>query len=95
MRVRGRENVEKVHLMQVAARNVGLIMRALFGIGTPRSLQGAMGGLEWALSSLSATTERARWRVLAALGVVSVQISRLRRGERVELEGRGCHAMAA
>jgi hypothetical protein len=25
--------------MTVAARNVGVIMRALFGIGTPRSLQ--------------------------------------------------------
>jgi hypothetical protein len=31
-------------LVQVAARNLGLMMRKLFGIGTARSLQG-LGGL--------------------------------------------------
>jgi hypothetical protein len=33
-------NVAKRYLIHVAARNLGVIMRALFGIGTPRSLQG-------------------------------------------------------
>ena len=32
-------NVSKRYLLQVAARNLGLIMRKLFGMGTPRGLQ--------------------------------------------------------
>ena len=36
----GLEKVRKRHLMSAMARNLGLIMRALFGIGTARSLQG-------------------------------------------------------
>jgi transposase len=35
----GMLKVSKRYLIQVAARNLGLIMRKLFGIGTPRSLQ--------------------------------------------------------
>ena len=35
-RLRGRENVEKRYLLQVAAANLGLVMRSLFGLGTPR-----------------------------------------------------------
>lgn len=43
-RLRGVENVQKRWLIQAAARNLGLIMRTLFGMGTARSLQGE-GGL--------------------------------------------------
>jgi len=46
--LRGFDRVSKRYLLQVAARNLGLILRKLFGIGTPRSLQG-FGGLVWAL----------------------------------------------
>jgi transposase len=42
--LRGQEKVSKRYLIQVAARNLGLMMRKLFGIGTARSLQG-LGGL--------------------------------------------------
>jgi transposase len=42
--LRGLVKVTKRYLLQVAARNLGLILRKLFGIGTPRSLQGE-GGL--------------------------------------------------
>jgi transposase len=35
--------ISKRYLLQVAARNLGLIMRKLFGIGTPRGLQKAAG----------------------------------------------------
>jgi transposase len=35
----GMLEVSKRYLLQVAARNLGLIMRKLFGIGTPKSLQ--------------------------------------------------------
>lgn len=35
-RLRGRKNVEKRYLLQAAAANLALVMRALFGLGTPR-----------------------------------------------------------
>lgn len=35
----GIEKVRKRYLLQVCARNLGLMLRALFGIGTPRGLQ--------------------------------------------------------
>jgi len=38
--LRGTENVAKWYLMRVAARNLCIIMRALFSIGTPRGMQG-------------------------------------------------------
>ena len=38
--LRGTEKVQKRYLMSAVARNLGLILRSLFGIGTPRSLQG-------------------------------------------------------
>jgi transposase len=38
--VRGIANVHKRYLIHVAARNLGVLMRTLFGIGTPRGLQG-------------------------------------------------------
>ena len=42
--LRGLEKVRKRYLMSAVARNLGLVMRAVFGIGTARSLQ-AEGGL--------------------------------------------------
>lgn len=39
-RLWGVDNVQKRWLRQAAARNLGLILRRLFGIGTARSLQG-------------------------------------------------------
>jgi hypothetical protein len=41
-RVRGRTEVAKRHLIQGSAYNLGVVMRALFGVGTPRSLQGSL-----------------------------------------------------
>ena len=38
--VRGHENVRKRVLIQAAACNIGLLLRRLTGVGTPRSLQG-------------------------------------------------------
>jgi transposase len=37
-RLRGRENVKKRYLLQASAANLGLVMRSLFGRGTPRGL---------------------------------------------------------
>ena len=39
--LRGCENVAKRYWMTVAGHNLGVIMRTLFGIGTPRGMQGA------------------------------------------------------
>jgi transposase len=44
--LRGRENVQKRYVVHVAAYNLGLVMRALLGAGTPRELA-AKGGLLW------------------------------------------------
>jgi transposase len=49
--LRGLEKVSKRYLMQVAAHNLGIVMRKLFKVGTPRSLQEAAAALAglWAL----------------------------------------------
>jgi transposase len=41
--LRGVAKVSKHHLMRAAACNLGIIMLTLFGVGTPRTLQGTMG----------------------------------------------------
>jgi transposase len=41
--LRGLANVTKRYVVQVAAHNLGLLMRKLFGIGKPRTLQGGGG----------------------------------------------------
>jgi len=48
-RLRGLVNVAKRYLMYIAGRNLGVIMRALFGVGTPRSLQAPGAGMPCAV----------------------------------------------
>lgn len=67
--LRGQEAVSKRYLMQVAARNLGLILRKLFEVGTARSLQG-FAGLLWPLY-LAMTT---LWSRLAARGAARSNI---------------------
>ena len=43
--IRGILAVTKRYLIQVAGHNLGILMRTLFGIGTPRSLQGSSSAL--------------------------------------------------
>ena len=53
--LRGLAKVSKRYLMQAAAHNLGLLMRKLFGMGTPRGLQSPRSGLAlwfWALIKL-------------------------------------------
>ncbi len=52
--------VSKRYLLQVAARNLALIMRKLFGMGTPRGLQ-KTGRPAWLAYLLTATLCSARW----------------------------------
>jgi hypothetical protein len=50
--VRGHENVLKRLLVHAGAFNLGLWMRTLFGVGTPRSLQGRLTTLGAVLNTL-------------------------------------------
>jgi transposase len=52
--LRGVVEVGKRYLVQVAARNLGVILRNLFGVGTPRRLQGACGTILASLFALIA-----------------------------------------
>ncbi len=54
--LRGLMNVSKRYVIHAAAYNLGVILRKLFGVGTPRSLQGraaaacaALLAIAWAL----------------------------------------------
>src|SRR5262249_61121973 len=54
--LRGQENVSKRYVVQAAAHNLALLMRKLFGVGKPRTLQGSGGlpvWLAWVLYGLS------------------------------------------
>ena len=50
--LRGRSNILKRILIHTAALNLGLLMRALVGVGTPRSLQGRLQALAASLFAL-------------------------------------------
>jgi transposase len=47
--LRGQADVSKRYQIQVAAHNLGVVMRKLFGVGTPRSLQRACAALAAAI----------------------------------------------
>lgn len=60
--LRGIDKVRKRYSLAAAAHNLGVLMRSLFGIGTPRSLQQFRTDLEKVLSSLYlAYTAVRRW----------------------------------
>jgi transposase len=70
--LRGLVDVSKRYLVQVAAHNLGLVMRKLFGVGKPRTLQGAggllvgaTGWLYW-LSGLWGGRSDRRWASLGS-----------------------------
>jgi len=50
--LRGHTNILKRVLLHTAALNLGLLMRTLFGVGTPRSLQGRVAALRCGLWSV-------------------------------------------
>ena len=49
--LRGHENILKRILLHAGALNLGLLMRTLFGVGTPRGLQGRVAAFFVALCS--------------------------------------------
>jgi transposase len=55
--LRGHHNILKRILLHAAALNLGLLMRTLFGVGTPRGLQGRVAALFVVVWSLVTTSE--------------------------------------
>ncbi len=62
--LRGRVNILKRVLIHFAALNLGLLMRVLVGVGTPRTLQGRAWAL---LSALLMLWRRGHYRLLAPI----------------------------
>ena len=76
--LQGMVKVTKRYLLQVAARNLGLIMRTLFGMGTPRGLQpeGDASSLVYLTHALLATVWivlQCAWNDLKSRAVLTVE----------------------
>jgi len=76
--LQGMVKVTKRYLLQVAARNLSLIMRKLFGMGTPRGLQteGDVSPLVYLAHALLATVwivSRRAWRALQSRAVLALE----------------------
>lgn len=91
--LRGLERVSKRYTIHAAARNLGVIMRNLFGIGTPRALQGAAASVLAFLRTLwpSWTPLRSAWRILAAWMVNELLLLRPSPHDAANTAGT-CHA---
>ena len=85
--LRGRENILKRVLVHTAALNLGLLMRVLVGVGTPRSLQGRLRGLAGPLAALfrlvlavfrtNWSHASGRWPAMATPGSIHLLANRL------------------
>jgi transposase len=73
--VRGHENVLKRLLVHAGAFNLGLWMRSVFGVGTPRGLQGRLRALGAVLSALYGFAGE-------AIALIAIQINRRERSVR-------------
>ncbi len=61
--LRGLEKVTKRYLIQAAARNLGVILRKLFGMGTPRGLQGGLDSTFGQLLAAQAASIPIQWHI--------------------------------
>jgi transposase len=66
--LRGRENIEKRVLIHIGAFNLGLVMRQLIGIGTPRGAQGRTANINQLLAQLAFWIQ---WLKAAIWGLVA------------------------
>jgi len=57
--LRGLEDVTKRYLMYVAGRNLGVIMRSLFGVGKPKTLEAVGRGVLWLFGVVIIAVSRA------------------------------------
>jgi transposase len=71
--VRGKRNVAKRLQIHVAAANLGIVLRKLFGVGTPRGLQGRLAAL-LALFSALILAFRRFWETQRPLRRHSVEV---------------------
>ena len=63
LRLRGRDNARKRYLAHVAALNLGLVMRTLFGFGTPREMAAAVAAaFDFVIRLVLETAIRFAWR---------------------------------
>jgi transposase len=85
--LRGHDNIRKRLLVHAGALNLGLLMRTLFGVGTPRGLQGrsvALLATLWSLLWLPVTTATTIWTRSRA-SAVSTDLLRRRSARGVRL----------
>ena len=80
MYLRGHANILKRVLIHAGGLNLGLLMRHLIGVGTPRSLQGravACVRVLWSLVRLPETLWKTIWmRVRPIIPLVDLHLSR-------------------
>jgi len=77
--VREHQNVLKRLFVRAGAFNLGLWMRTLFGVGTPRSLQGrgvALGAMVMALWALVDDAIAAIWSAASRSHAIGLSIAR-------------------
>ena len=68
--LRGRENVHKRYLVHIADYNLGVLMRALFGVGTPREAVAAWNPFVFVIQAAEAI-------ILVGIAACGVQIAAL------------------
>jgi len=82
--LRGHENILKRILLHAGALNLGLLMRTLFGVGTPRGLQGRAAAFAALCSSIAlSVTLWARLTRLYRLTTISVDLHARRKSPRI------------
>lgn len=84
--LRGHENILKRVLVHAGALNLGLLMRTLFGVGTPRSLQGRVAAFLLALWSFVRPSETfwARLTRLYRLAISNLDLHNCRKECRIQ-----------
>ena len=76
--LRGHTNILKRLLIHAGGFNLGLVMRHLIGVGTPRGLQGRVAAVIGALVALIVATQgrsAAGWRVLRRLAAIRAALA--------------------
>ena len=95
--LRGHDNIRKRLLVHAGALNLGLLMRTLFGVGTPRGLQGRVAALLatlWSLLWHPETTATTIWtRFWPSASLTDLRPRRDIRGIRLALVEGFCHGL--
>ena len=87
--LRGRENVHKRYLIHVAGFNLGILMRALFGSGTPREAASAKSAILFVIQ-FDAAWRSPSWRTSKANQQYSSSSSHPKRIDQKATSSPGC-----